>query len=114
MLCKIMRIRLQAASNDFPYVYGAMASRFPAFILSLKAFWEKVLSEVLPTDKIRLLELKQSLFSSADLLKQAYFDNHMLKQLMEYRLQINDVLTHSFENLDKYKIVAPKASPDVP
>ena len=74
-----MRIRLEAASKDFPYVYGAMASRYPAFILSLKHFWEQVLSEVQPTDKIRLLELKQTLFSSADILKRHYFDNQILK-----------------------------------
>lgn len=86
MLCKILRVRLQAVSTDFPYIYSVIASRYPAFILSLKHFWAQVLSTIQPTDKIRLLELKQSLFSSVDTLKQHYFDNHILKQLSEHRL----------------------------
>lgn len=110
MLCKIMRIRLQAASTDYPYVYSAMASRYPAFVVSLKHFWEQVLTQIQPTEKIRLLDLKQNLFSSAEILKRHYFDNHIVKQLMEHRLQISEVLTHSFENLDKYKIGTQKAA----
>jgi len=40
MLCKIVRVRLQAVSTDSPYVYSVMASRYPAFVLQLKGFWE--------------------------------------------------------------------------
>lgn len=58
MLCKILRVRLQAASTDYPYVYSVMAGRYPAFLQHLKYFWEQVLSNIQPTDKIRLLELK--------------------------------------------------------
>ncbi len=46
MLCKILRVRLQAASQEYPYVYTAMAARYPAFILSLKHCWQQVLSQV--------------------------------------------------------------------
>ena len=45
------------------------------------------------------------MFSSISALKQNYFDNVVIKQLMDYRMQISEVLNSSFENLDKYKIV---------
>ena len=114
MLCKILRMRIQAASTEYPYVYSVMASRYPAFLQSAKFFWEQVLSQIQPTDKIRLLELKQSLFASIGAIKQNYFDNYILKQLMEYRMQVSEVLTSSFENLDKYKIVTQKQNTEPP
>ena len=48
------------------------------------------------------------MFGSIGALKQNYFDNYIVKQLMDYRMQISEVLNSSFENLDKYKIVAQK------
>jgi len=39
MLCKILRMRLQATSTEFPYVFSTIAARYPAFLLSLKHFW---------------------------------------------------------------------------
>lgn len=33
---------------------------------------------------------------------------------MEYRLQISEVLTHSFENLDKYKVIAARPQAEQP
>ena len=44
MLCKILRMRIQAASTEFPYVYSVMTSRYPAFLQSLKYFWQQVLT----------------------------------------------------------------------
>lgn len=43
-------------------------------------------------------------------IKQNYFDNVVIKKLMDHRMQISEVLNSSFENLDKYKIVAQKQS----
>ena len=58
MLCKILRIRLQAASSDYPYVYQKVASRYPSFLRMMGVFWTQILGTIQPTDKIRLLELK--------------------------------------------------------
>lgn len=36
-----------------------------------------------------------------------------MRQLMETRMQISEVLNHSFENLDKYKIVTQQKKSEV-
>jgi len=45
------------------------------------------------------------MFFSTEILKHHYFDNFLVRQLIECRMQIGEVLNNSFENLDKYKIV---------
>lgn len=43
MLCKILRMRLQASSTEFPYVFSTMAASYPAFLLHFKHFWDQVI-----------------------------------------------------------------------
>ena len=81
-----------------------LAGRYSVFLAGLKVFWDKILAEVTPSDKIKILELKFSLFDGISILKKQYFEQHILKQLCGLRLQIADVLKDSIDNLDKYSL----------
>ena len=57
--------------------------------------------------------MKSALFQSIDILRQNYFDQVIIKQLCNIRIQITEVLEDSLENLDKYKIVSGKKKNEI-
>ena len=97
----------------YAYLFASLSGRYSVFLSELKLFWDRILSEVQPNDKIKLLELKHALFASIDTLRQRYFEQFMIKQLCNIRIQITEVLEDSLENLDKYKVVAGKKGKDI-
>jgi hypothetical protein len=76
----------------YAYLYQTLSARYFVFLQGLKLFWDKILTDVMPTDKIRILQLKSQLFSAVEVLKQRYVQQNVVKQLCSLRLQISEVL----------------------
>lgn len=106
----ILRQSLQKLENLYAYLFSTLASRYSVFLAGLKIFWERIISEVHPSDKIKILQLKSSLFDGASILKTKYFETHLLKQLSSVRLQIFEMLEDTKENMDKYTFVTSAAA----
>ena len=112
-LCHILKQSLGKVHSLYAYLFASLAGRYSVFLAQLKLFWDRILSEVQPNDKIKLLELKHALFVSIDTLRQRYLEQFIIKQLCNIRIQITEVLEDSLENLDKYKIVTGKKGNDI-
>ena len=112
-LCHILKQSLGKVQSLYAYLFASLSGRYSVFLAQLKLFWDRILTEVQPNDKIKLLELKHALFASIDTLRQRYFDQFIIKQLCNIRIQITEVLEDSLENLDKYKVVAGKKGNDI-
>ena len=112
-LCHILKQSLGKVQSLYAYLFASLSGRYSVFLAQLKLFWDRILAEVQPNDKIKLLELKHALFASIDALRQRYFEQFIINQLCNIRVQITEVLEDSLENLDKYKVVAGKKSNEI-
>ena len=78
-LCTILSTSLLKVSSSYAYLFNSLSSRYTTFLQSIKVFWEQVLSNVQPNEKIKLVELKNPLFDSLEPLRQRYFEHFILK-----------------------------------
>jgi hypothetical protein len=78
-LVHILKQSLQKVENMYGYLYQSLSARYFVFLQGLKLFWDKILGDVMPTDKIRILQLKKQLFSAVDVLKQRYVQVNVVK-----------------------------------
>jgi len=46
----------------YSYIFQMLATRYQVFETGVNIFWEKILDDVIPSDKVQLLELKFSLY----------------------------------------------------
>jgi hypothetical protein len=74
------------------YLFDSLAIRYPVFFANLQTYWLTLLAKIVPTSKIKVLELKHVLFESITLLKVRYCEVHVKKSLNTLRLQIAEII----------------------
>lgn len=69
-----MRQSLSKVQSMYSYLFSMLVSRYQVFLAGLTLFWDQIVSSVVPSDKIKILELKHTLFSGIEILKTQYFE----------------------------------------
>ncbi|CDW82711.1 UNKNOWN [Stylonychia lemnae] len=75
----------------YSYLFQVLSNRYFIFLNGIMLFWQKILNEITPSDKIQILELKFNLFDSLSVLKNKYLQN-ISKSLLSQEDQILRIL----------------------